>query len=162
MKKIDLETIREKLNILKETNGVKISRAADMGCISFNINGSTYALHLQTAFRIRNDKEVLIANLDMYEPTETLENSPSFDWETFNWDIKGINLFDEWAIRFNKGIGNKLSVSDIFIDSIGDVTIKFDSNIILEVFLNSSKEEYLRFFKLGDKEHLVVTASGID
>ena len=160
MKQNNLTAIKEEIDVLKRSKGLKIGRDATMCWISFNIDGEIYALHVQTAFRIRNKEEVLIANLDMFEPSESLKNSPSFDWETFDWDVQGFNRFDEWATQFNKGIAKLLSVKEVCINDFGDLIIIFDENIVFEVFNNSTEEECWRFFRKGS-ECMVIGVDGL-
>jgi len=163
MNQNDISIIKDKIKILNEANWFTIGRASDMAWIGFKAGSNEYALHLQTSFRICKGDKILIANSDMFEPTEELQNTPSFDWNTFNWDVQGFNIFDKFAKQFKIEYGEELTVQKITVGCFGDLKIELDQNVVIEVFINSSKEECWRFFEKGTKnEHLVVTGQGLD
>ena len=95
MKQSDKNHIIETLNILKNTKINFIGRIAASGNICFVSEENEYSIHVQTAFRVIKDGEIIFANLDMFEPSLALESNPNFDFDTFDWDTKGLNLFDE-------------------------------------------------------------------
>ncbi len=153
--------ILEFMDIAKGAQLSKIARAAAMGIVVLTSGDKKeYILHLQCAFRFRTVREVLIANLDMFEPTRAMEEAPSFDWHTFDWDVQGFNRFDEWALLWKKD-GREATVEAIEISDFGDLTIRFSGELILEVFTNNAWDECWRFFERRAGEHLVVTAQGI-
>lgn len=163
MNQNDINNIKNQMKVLVGATGFTIGRTASMSWIGFHVGDSEYALHLQTAFRIRTDEKILIANLDMFEPTETLENSPSFDWDTFDWDVQGFNRYDEWVKQFKKENGEQLTVQKVTVSNFGDLSIELNQNVVIEVFLNTSAEECWRFFERNSKnDHLVVTGQGIE
>lgn len=163
MKQEDKKIISEQVNTLIGKKLSKIGRAAAMAWFSFLSNQEKeYALHLQCGFRIRTNDATLIANLDMFEPTQSLEDSPSFDWDTFNWDTQGFNRYDEWTTKYNKDMGNQVFVESVDVNSFGDFTIKCNHGIIIEVFANAATGECWRFFERKAENHLVVSAQGIE
>lgn len=89
MRQNDLSIIKENLNVIMGAELSQIGRAVNMAWLSFDISGKEYALHIQTAFRFLKSNEILLANLDMFEPTEELASKESFDWDTFDWDVQG-------------------------------------------------------------------------
>lgn len=165
MKQSHQQFILEKMAILKGAKISYIGRIAATGDICFESNDKKeYFLHIQTAFRIRKEDEISIANLDMFEPTETLENSPSFDWKTFNWDVQGFNQYDEWTKKYNKDKDNQVVVQNIDVNILGDFTVKCSHGVIMEIFTNATDDkECWRFFeKTSKNHHLVVTGQGIE
>ena len=113
-----------------------------------------YSLHLQCPWRIRKGNTIVLSNLDIYElPSEVL----TVDEE---WDDKKRNLFDEKVDSFLK-LGEK-KVDDVSITAMNDLAIFLSDSSIIECFVNDLKYECWRFFKKGDKRHLVVTGEGIE
>ena len=149
------------MQILLRAKWVIIGRAAAMAWLGFLVNDKDYALHIQSGFRIRTKEKILVANLDMLEPTLEIKKQSDFDWEKYDWEKKGNNYFDEWVNYFRKecrnGIVEKINISDF-----GDLTIFIDNGMIIEVFLNSSTNECWRFFERGADKHLIITGSGIE
>lgn len=159
MKQSEQNYISSKMAVLKGEKLFYTGRLAASGDFGFGVKDEKdYCLHIQTAFRLRTDKEILIANLDMFKPTEKLEGNPSFDW-----DVKGSNRYDEWTKKYNKDKDNYVVVENIFVNDFGDLTIKCSNNIIIEIFMNASNDECWRFFERTSKDdHLVVTGKGIE
>lgn len=154
--------IQERISCLIGAKGFTIGRAAAMCWIEFEEGSVKYALHIQSAFRICSGEKVLTADLDMFEPTKEIEEAPSFDWETYDWDVQGFNLFDKWTGEWKKN-GQEVKVETVKVGDFGDLTIQFSNGMFLEVFMNGSASEYWRFFERNsDAEHLVVTADGIE
>ncbi|MGI5897407.1 MAG: hypothetical protein ACOX6U_10745 [Oscillospiraceae bacterium] len=163
MKQNDINHIKNQIKVLVGATGITIGRIASMSWIGFHVGDSEYALHLQTAFRIRTNEKILIANLDMFEPTETLKNSPSFDWDTFDWDVQGFNRYDEWVKQFKKENEGRLTIQKVTVSNFGDLLIELSQNVFIEVFQNTAAEECWRFFERNSKnDHLVVTGQGIE
>lgn len=152
-------TITECINKIKGAKSIKIGRAADLVWIAMKgIDGKDYALHMQTFFRFCNIEEVLITDMDKYQPI-----SPMTETENLNWDVKGNNLFDKWCDDFNKNFSDNIVIKSIEINNFGDLTIKFSNSITLNVFVDTtSNDECWRFFVWHGKErHLVITGRGI-
>lgn len=162
MKQAERDLIKEKMSVLiQQAKGFTIGRAAAMCWMGFDVNGAQYALHIQCAFRFRTAEEVLVGNLDMFEPTRAMEDSSSFDWNTFDWDVQGFNRYDEWTLQWKKE-GRQAVVEAVEVSDFGDLTIRFSGGLVLEVFANNAQNECWRFFERHAKEHLVVTARGMD
>lgn len=158
------DQILEVLRPIIGAKHLKVGRAAAMGWLDFEKDDKHYALHLQCAFRFRSGPNILMANFDMFEPTEEVENGPSFDWDTWSdmgWDTQGLNLYDAWALNLKKQGGEHV-VEAIEVNDVGDLTVRFSGDMVLEVFNNSSQTECWRFFEVSAKEHLVVTGQGIE
>lgn len=141
-----------------------IGRAVDMLSIEFKIaseeeNGkeTVIALHVQSAWRMVNKKEILFASSDMYEP-----NSQNSWTENFMWDKKGANLFDERSDRWFKK--SDYIVEKYEIDELGDLALHFSNGDKLEVFVDSSDtSECWRIFDLNsEKRHFVMTGVGVE
>lgn len=153
----------DQLRILKGKVISKIGRLGATGNFSFlSADGKEYWLRVETGFRFRTGERTLIGNLDMFEPADTMRSSPSFDWDTFEWDVKGFNRYDEWAVKFLKEHQGRTTVREITVNNFGDLALTFDDGTMLEVFLNAAHEECWRFFEHDDPEHLVMMGEGLE
>lgn len=149
-----------------------IGRAADMCWVHFGetiqvndykgdiVEKGTYALHLQCPWRIIKKEEQQIISLgsyDIYEPKSTMEWSEDFDW-----DVQGMNLFDEKlsAIKIYEKV---IHIKSVKINTLNDLKIIFSNECILETFINSSTDnECWRFFKCNSHEnHLIATGRSL-
>jgi hypothetical protein len=163
MNQAEKDNILEQMKDLKHTKLEAIGRLAATGNFYFySADRTEFVLRVQTGFRFRDKEKILIGNLDMFEPTETIRESPGFDWDSFNWDVIGFNVYDEWAKQFKKEKQEELYVEKISVGDFGDLTIAFCKDIVLEFFLNSGDGECWRFFARGWEEHLVITPNGIE
>lgn len=151
------------LTVLKGAVLSDVGRAATMGCFFFTTADSRlFSLHLQSSFRIRTNDRILLANTDMFEPTESLKNSTSFDWDTYNWDQAGFNRYDAWTALYREYPQNFLIVKDVTVNPFGDLFLEYNQNMVLEVFINNSIDECWRFFEKSSQTHLVVTGQGLE
>ena len=72
-----------------------------------------------------------------------------------SWDIKGNNLFDKFIEQQISPI-LPLKIIDIIESDNGDVSISFEKNISLTIFVNSSEiQEEWRFINNNTGEHYV-------
>ena len=115
MKSDDVIFVRKYMEILNGTHWVWAGRAANMGTFVFLNKKSEYALHIQSAFRIRTEDKILVANLDMYDPLPEIEGSQSFDWDSYNWDVQGANCYDQWSQGFVNEVENGKVGIDLFL-----------------------------------------------
>lgn len=165
------EDIEQYLEILIGKPLLDIGRASNMLWLGFGTplettdhNGKSYlkssiSLHVQSTWRISNKEEKLIkfASSDMYTPNSNIKWS-----EDFNWDVQGINLFDEKSrewLNNNQG----LCVKDCRINCWGDLLLLFTNSDKLEIFVDVTDEsECWRLFEQDSKkEHFVVTGQGV-
>ena len=161
----DIELIRKHMQILVGAQWVWSGRAAAMGTFVFLNKESEYALHVQSAFRIRTEDKLIVANLDMFDPLPEIEGSQSFDWNSYNWDVQGANCYDRWSQGFVNEVENGKAgiVRKIHVNDLGDLIIEIDNGMVIEVFLNSSREECWRFFEReSEGHHLVVKGTGLN
>ncbi len=133
-----------------------IGRASDMCWIIFASRDSQeyYSLHLQCPWRIRQENNILLSNLDIYELS--MENKEK-DCE---WSDKKKNVFDETIIQQDKWKGKK--VEKVIVNEVYDLKIFLSDAFVIECFINDLRDECWRFFKKGGKEHLVITGTGIE
>lgn len=144
----------------------RVYRAAAMGTIGFGdvvkienkkygmLDVPIYALHIQCSFRIRQGTNIIISNLDMFEPKEANVN-----YDEFDWDIFGNNLYDACAEKLNQMFDdNEIYVIAVDISEIFDLKITLSNKYIIEIFVNAPKdEEAWRFFgRECDGSHFVV------
>ncbi len=159
MTSLEKNKVLECINRMKGANKIKIGRAADLIWIAMKgIDGKDHALHLQTFFRFCNKEEVLITDMDKFQPTSLLA-----DDENFDWDVIGNNLLDEWCEKFNRELSEDVRVESIEVNDFGDLKICFGHSVTLDVLVDTtSNSECWRFFVWHGKErHLVMTGRGI-
>jgi len=183
MNKQQTQKIRETLAILKGQPLCFVFRFGDMICFEFgevitkkvhakgkngklklaDVQAGRYVLHIQTYCRVSAGSETLFTSGDVYQPSMALENDEAFDYEAFNWELKGNNLFDEVVAQRFSNLSDFI-ISRVSINRLGDTTIAFRNGYVLEILPNvSNAEECWRFFENGPKKgHLVVTGSGIE
>lgn len=153
-----------RLQALVGSRCMKIGRAGAMIWLSFTAQPEKeYALHCETQFRIKNDERVLIAKGDLYQPSKTVSESPSFDWERFEWDAKGLNRFDAW-VKSDEGRGLVgAAVQSVEIGPYGDLLIHLERGIAVELLVDvTGGEECWRFFEKDSEHHTVMTGRGIE
>lgn len=165
MQPIERNIIFHKLRLIKGAQICKIGRAINIVWINFHgIDGKKYALHLQTFFRLCNKNNVLITDYDKYLPTDKLSSTPLFELKTFNYDVQGDNLFDEWVKHQGEILLYNSVVDKVEVNTYGDLTIYFSNNLTLSIFLDTSgDDECWRIFELPSGEkHFVVTGNKIE
>lgn len=159
------------LELIVNKHVISISRAANMLCLGFGdwistidykgnevIKCSIY-LHVQSSWRVANksEKKIRFASYDVYTPNSSTEWSDDFDW-----DIQGINLFDEkskeWFIN-----NQDIYVKEFRINRWGDLLLVFSNEDSLEIFINCSDDsECWRLFEYNsNRDHFVVTGHGV-
>lgn len=113
-----------------------------------------YALHVECSFRITQCNKIVVASGDIYTPSSQWEGED----EDFDWDVQGINRFDERIKIFNNINQSKLIVENIQGDIIGGAKIFLTNPYLLEMFPDDSNlSEKWRFFNVRSQEpHFVV------
>ena len=116
-----------------------------------------YALHVQCSFRVLYSDQVILENLDMFEPNSALARS-----ENFRWEKPGETLYDEKVETILTSSTQNGIVTALQVSSQSDLSIRLSSGYVIEIFNNlSANEEVWRFFEPGtEKPHLVVTGQG--
>ncbi len=156
-------------NTLEELIGIKLTystRSGNMECLKFghkidskNQDIGEFGLHIQSDWRIINEKNILVGSNDLFEPSSENESEMEFDYE------KG-NLRDEKLRSLINS--NELVVSSIIDDEIGGLKIIFNNQVELQIIpTNSSKSEYNEFWRLIDNrgvesKHIVSRIDGIE
>lgn len=151
---MDINYIKEILN----QEICDVGRTSDMCWIIFgsedNKKDAFYSLHLQCPWRIRQGSSIVLSNLDIYELAPEVF---AIDEE---WDDTKRNLFDDKVEKFMM-TGEK-KVNNVSVTAVNDLAIYLSDSSIIECFVNDLKYESWRFFKKGDKQHLVVTGAEIE
>jgi len=163
MRLAEKNTILEQLGLLNGTRLLNTARIGATGDISFASSASDeriYSLQITCSFRFRSGEKLLTATLDIFDPTKSVENSPSFSCNTFNWDVLGFNRYDEWSREFKKEHQEQLTVQNVSVSDFGDLTIEFDKGILLEIFINANGGECWRFFEKSWDKHFIVCGDG--
>ena len=185
MKRQDINLIKEKLSVLIDQPLQDISRGGGSIFISFGeliekdvwnrdedgnkinerkVLTGKYALHIECCSRFVCEDKVVLGKFDLYEPKSDNWGNEDFDWDNFDWDIKGNNRYDELAEKYFSEDSPKFIAKNISVNKIGDLKISLTNDFVLEIFADASDDsEYWRFFESGnkDQEHLVVTGQGI-
>lgn len=157
MQKSDLEFIKKNIQNLKNCTCTNMGRSCNLIWIEFKNDNKCYVLDIQSAFRFVRDKNILCSNLEIYSPKRQDLKNISFDYENFNWDVKGENYFDEWVATDGSVLINTV-VNEVCVSCYGDLKIKFNNDIVLEIF-NNSLSECWRFFERNSQKHLVVNGN---
>lgn len=165
--------IEKELGKLVGLEVTRTTRAANMECLKFGTlvttlrngekaNIGEFGLHLQCAWRITNQSEILTGDLDLYDqPNEFADYDENFNWDTTNGNLRDIRLTNILK-------ENKLVVKGVEADNFGGFDILFENNMRLSVFPNvSNKSEHNELWRLMDnrkygKRHFVVNVTGID
>jgi hypothetical protein len=149
---------------------LNVGRASDMAWFSFGekikdldsygkeVIKSSLALHLQCPWRMidKRHEQVLFGSYDMYEP-----NTSTVWTKEFDWDIQGINLFDEKA-KIWINANNDLHITSINYLAFGDLKVTFSNNSFLEVLINTSAAVECWRFLHYKKRHLIQKGCGIE
>lgn len=109
-----------------------------------------YALHVQCAFRIRTDQNVIVASRDRYAIVDGGDT----------WDRRGANLLD---VRMQKLVADRCPVQVIAVrgNVAGDLTVELETGMILEVWIDDSgPDEHWRLFSPGDDSSHIVFEGG--
>lgn len=119
-----------------------------------------YALHIQSAWRIRHGNQVIVGSRDLYYPTEETDGPI----EGFDWDVQGANRRDRRIGELFQNETREFIVRQVEIGDAGAFTITFDDGYALDVFPDDSlSDEHWRMFKPSTEEpHFVVTGKGFE
>lgn len=164
MKSNDVTYVRNYMEILMGAQWISAGRAAGMAIFGFQHKDSEYALHVQSALRIRTENKIIVANLDMFDPLPEMVGSQSFDWDSYDWDVRGANCYDKWIQEFENEVENGEIgiVRKVLVNDLGDLIIEINNRLVIEVFVSSSRGECWRFFERESGGHLVVTGTGLE
>lgn len=102
-----------------------------------------------------------MASSDVFSPNSSLVKKEDFDWNTFEWDIPGNNLFDEKSQIWLNEV--PIYIREYKINVWGDLRLIFSNNSYLEVLIDTS--DYVKCWilsKFGEKEDFVITGLGYE
>ncbi|MCL6444879.1 MAG: hypothetical protein K6T83_15735 [Alicyclobacillus sp.] len=118
-----------------------------------------YAIHVQCSWRIANQSRILVASNDIYVPSSSWVG----EYDDFDWDVNGNNLFDERIQELFIRNSIQPVVTKVQVDQYGGFKLIFTDDLVLEAFPNSSNDlENWRMFVPYDKsKHFVVSNQGI-
>ena len=121
----------------------------------------TYILHVQCPWRIINVEKrgMYLGSMDFYAPSNQVKADKNFRYETFDWDVRGQNLFDEKAPRWFAGLEG-VTVTEAKLYRFGDARIKLSNGDWIEIFATESADrECWRLFQYEhDTEDLIVNS----
>ena len=152
-------------NIISELENevfCNIGRTADMLWIHFGemlktknykgieIEKGSYGLHVQCPWRFLHHGKLILGNMDINIPIEGV-----FESEFDCFEI-GKSVFDENVLKIRQRL-LPLKVLAVSVDGIGNLKIKFENELVLEVIPNSGvKMEFWRFINNKTREHMVI------
>lgn len=119
-----------------------------------------FSLHVQCSWRLSNCNKIIVAYRDVYMPSSQCNEE-----DEFNWEIQGMNFFDEKAEEINNNLKSSLFVKQISADYLGGVRIKFENDYELELFPDESNgdDEFWRFItNIHTSNHMVVSGNGVE
>ena len=150
-------------------------RAADMAMFHFGDRSDTdtihgtpaevgeIALHVQCAWRIARENEVVVGRQDLYYPAD-YENEREDIPKDFDWD-RDPNRHDKLLrVLFEDG-ARKFVVQKVEVGEAGRLHIELSDSLSLDVLpFNSLPGEHWRLFSpvKEDQRHFVVTGRGIE
>lgn len=119
------------------------------------------ALHIECSSRFICGDEVVLAKSDLYEPTSAQAKNEDFDWEHFDWDVKGQNRYDELAAIYFSSDAPKWIVKKVSVNRLGDLKLYFTNNFELQVLIDTSEyHKCWRFFETGNSNRQQLVVSG--
>ena len=175
MNKKDINRITNKIKILTNENVHKIFRAGDVATFGFgepfekiNSRGTRmvprFALHISCCFRLTCGDEIVLSRDDIFRPA--LRSLQLEDYKTdFDWTGPyGNNRYEEIAESLFSKYPIEFKIKKLTISKLGDLTISFENDFVLEVFIDTSEpDECWRFFdNASNEEHLIITGQGIE
>lgn len=125
-----------------------ISRVCDLVCIEFKSSDQeTVSLHIQSFFRFIKNNKVFICSDDMCRCDSQYEN------EEFEWDVPGKSVYDKSIIKHYDMICDS-AVLQINQNSLGDLTIAFENDIALQIFVDTTETEE-KYRIINQYDHIV-------
>lgn len=126
----------------------------NMFVINFGSNRVEYSLHSFNYVRFRDNKDILLTSADEYfSPEYThLSDEEINSQEGFEKSLIPVR------IKNVKQLLKNAKVEKVEVKPWGDIDIRFDNGIVLEVSIDCSYEgyEYYRFIDVKNKKHYVV------
>ena len=157
----NLINANDQLKTLIGLRGLVISRQANLVEINFGSGESGHTLRLRCGFRIRDSHAIFVANTDIYNPSSSVLQKSTFNYDSYFWDIQGGNCFDEWVQNQSPAFFETLEVVDAKVNSIGDISIHLSQNIVIEAFIDTVDDECWRVYKTkGDNPHFIMDGNG--
>lgn len=93
----------------------------------------------------------------MYKPCFTAERA-----EAFEWNVSENNAFDEKIMTLFPD-NEEIQVKDVSLSENGDLELFFSNDLVLLCFaIDSSVEEWWRFYSYSNCDHFVVSGSRVD
>ena len=114
------------------------------------VTKGSYGIHVQCPWRFLHHGKLILGNMDIYIPREDVSDSE------FDWSESHESVFDKNVKKISQNL-LPLKVESVFIDSIGNLKIEFENELVFEAMPNSSVEtEFWRFINFKTNEHMVI------
>lgn len=183
MKTEEIQLVKEKISKINKTQLKSFNRfgsVADIGfgelvtkniksfdderkIITKTIEIPKYSLHIDCHFRLSCGSEIILSRGDIFQPSNKVIVDQYLELETFDWDIKDNNKFDEICNKYFHNVTMNFEVKKIVISKLGDLKISFENNFLLEISPDiSGNQECWRFFEQNSENHLIVSGLGIE
>ena len=123
-----------------------------------NQQGNIYILIMQSFFRICDSETILITDLDKYEPSDVFKSSVHYDEDNYDFKTPNSSILHEWIDINEEKLISNLEVKDIKLNVLGDLEIKFNSDISLTVYLETTSDQECWYFleESIDKTQLLI------
>ncbi|MGN0466003.1 MAG: hypothetical protein ACI4F9_06590 [Lachnospiraceae bacterium] len=117
-----------------------------------------YFLDFQCKWRIEDcqSRAIKLVSEDMYNACFTVERA-----ETLEWNGSGNNAFDEKIMTLFPD-NEEIQVKNVSLSENGDLELVFSNDLVLLCFaIDSSVEEWWRFYSYSSCDHFVVSGSRV-
>lgn len=152
----------------------KSTRAADMASFQFGgrrtvqtFRGDTkevgdFALHVQCAWRITMQEEIIVGSRDLYYPADFHGEDQDIP-DDFDWD-RDPNRRDKLLASLFMNNKREFVVQEIEVGIAGSLNITLSDSLSFGIFPDDSlSREHWRLFRpANDEPHFVVTGRGIE
>ncbi|MCL2874266.1 MAG: hypothetical protein FWE29_04960 [Defluviitaleaceae bacterium] len=148
----------------------KLVRDENGEVICKKIMSGKLALDITCSMRLSCGDKILLAKSDVFLPNSQLvknskmESKEIFDWDSFNWAIRGNNYFDEMIAKYIGTEPFEFIVDKVKVSELGDLSIYFKNGFVLESFIDGSGDsENWCFYETSCEDFgLVVFGDGIE
>lgn len=144
----------DSLQVLKGAKLTYMGRSANMVEIIFDKCGNSYVIHAECFTRLYKNSVLFLTSDDITYPREQ-----PLSWEEFDWDDMGdpfekigISLYDKKVEEVMSNLkSEKLTVRDVIVDSIGNITILINRDLMIQIFIDNTIDKDNWYFFILNK-----------
>jgi len=168
MKKNELSHVQTRLNALLDLPLTCAGYAADMLTLTFGPTARECQLHIQCNYRLATEDAILFDRFDYFQPSDVLcarwraEGLDPLDFPD-DWPDEERRLFEQ-VTQLNQSLDG-MTVNDVRVDRLGDLTIRFANGMtLLALPMSSDDQECWRFWcdALWPDQHMVVCGDHVE